>query len=323
MSKNKNERNSNRREFKIPDDAKKFAKTSLKKFKKENKGYYDSKKEMKKGYYAEITDLLPSAISLVVKFGHLDEVKETKLAIYDKLTDSGYIKYLKKEIKNDCDFDGISLLPNVIYDIISEAKKQTEIENAENPDQEVEYDLDDLIEISKLILKKKIKKMKKSGIPEDVAFDVLSVIPTSKILTKSQYYHIRQFFGVIYEHAKTKEINFGKIMDIMFKDDVYVNSVITFALLERKEKISNFTDSQKKLFNDITDFCFSTMEEMKRDDITAILKAYANARKRDESSGKDTNRRYYISSLPEKDYPRILKSVSKITDLDESLKKYF
>ena len=165
--------------------------------------------------------------------------------------------------------------------------------------------------------------MKKSGIPEDVAFDILSVIPTSKILTKSQYYHIRQFFGVIYEHAKTKEINFSKIMDIMFKDDVYVNSVITFALLERKEKISNFTDSQKKLFNDITDFCFSTMEEMKRDDITAILKAYANARKRDESSGKDTNRRYYISSLPEKDYPRILKSVSKITDLDESLKKYF
>lgn len=323
MSKNKNERDSKKRQFKIPEDAKRFAKMSFKKYKKENKDYYDSKKELKRAYYAELTDLLPTAISLIIKYGHIDDVKDTKVAIYEKLTDSGYIKYLKKEIRNDYDFDGISLLPNVVYDILSEAKKQADIENAENPNQETEFDLDDLIEISKLLLKKKIKKMTKAGIPETVAFDVLSVIPSSKILVKSQYYHIRQFFGVLYEHAKSKEINFKKIMDIMFKDDVYVNSVITFALLERKEKISNFTDLQKKLFNDITDFCFSEMEEMKKDDIIAILKAYSNARKKDEAAGKDANRRYYISSLPEKDYPRILKAVSKVNDMDESFKKYF
>ena len=34
--------------FRIPDDALKMAKTSLKKFKKKNDDYYDGKKEMKK-----------------------------------------------------------------------------------------------------------------------------------------------------------------------------------------------------------------------------------------------------------------------------------
>ena len=112
-------------------------------------------------------------------------------------------------------------------------------------------------------------------------------------------------------------------MKVVFKGDDYVPSIITFALLERKEKISGFNDTQKKLFNSITEYCFKTMEDMKKDDIVAILKAYTEARKRDESQNKDTNRRYYISSLPESDYPRILKVVSKIIELDEDMKKYF
>ena len=73
----------------------------------------------------------------------------------------------------------------------------------------VEFDLTALIELSQLLLKKKIKKMVKAGIDESVAFDVLSAIPSPKILVKSQYYHIRNMFSILYEHAKTKEINFG------------------------------------------------------------------------------------------------------------------
>ena len=119
------------------------------------------------------------------------------------------------------------------------------------------------------------------------------------------------------------DIDFEKVMKVVFKGDDYVPSIITFALLERKEKISGCNDTQKKLFNSITEYCFKTMEDMKKDDIVAILKAYTEARKRDESQNKDTNRRYYISSLPESDYPRILKVVSKIIELDEDMKKYF
>jgi hypothetical protein len=85
----------------------------------------------------------------------------------------------------------------------------------------------------------------------------------------------------------------------------------------------NFTDNQKKVFNDITNYCFKTMEDMSKDDIIMILKAYVEARRRDERAGKDTNRRYYISSLPESDYPRIIKAVEKMINSNEDNKKYF
>ena len=319
----KDEKRNDRKEFKIPDEVKKLAKLSFKKFKKTDGDYYDSKKDLRKAYYAQIVDLLPAAIALIIKYGHIEAVKEAKELIYEKITDPKFVKYLRKEIKAGSEFDNMILLPTIIYDIVGEAHKAAEAAKADDPDTETTFDVDDLVQVSRDILKKKIKKLTKAGVDEAVAFDVLSVIPTTKILAKSQQYHIRRFFTVLYEHAKTKEIKFEKIMKEVFKDGDYVNSVITFALLERKEKIANFTDTQKKLFNDITEYCFSTMEEMKKDEIYDILKSYTDVRKRDESQGKDTNRRYYISSLPESDYPRILKAVDRLCDTDEKLKKYF
>lgn len=317
------ERRNDRKEFKIPDDVKKLTKLNFKKFKKHEGDYYDSKKDLRNAYYGQVIDLMPAAIMLIIKYGHIEAVKEAKCNIYEKITDPKFLKYLRKEIKNGCEFDNMIFLPTIIYDIVGEAKK-AELEAKENGSEEdVSFDVDDMVQVSRDILKKKIKKLTKAGVDESVAFDVLSVIPDTKILAKSQQYHIRRFLTVLYEHAKTKEIKFDKIMKEVFKNGDYVNSVIAFALLERKEKIANFTDTQKKLFNDITEYCFTTMEEMKKDEIYEILKSYTGVRKRDESQGKDTNRRYYISSLPESDYPKILKVVNRICDNDETLKKYF
>lgn len=321
MSKEKDKRNNNRG-FKVPDDARKLAKLSLKKFKKDSGDYYDGKKELKKAYFSQILDYLPSSIQLIVRYGHLNEVKETKEAIYAKITDPEFVKWLKKELKNDLEFDNMELLPNIIYDIIKSAKKA--VEDAAADGENIEFDLSDLIDLSEIILKKKIKKMSKSGIDEKVAFDVLSIIPDPCILKKAQYFHIRALFTVLYEHAKRVEIPFGKLIKILLKDDEgYLGSIITFALLERKEKITNFSEGQKKLFNDITEFCFKELEDMKKDDIGRVLKAYVDARKRDESQNKDTNRRYYISSLPESDYPKISKVVERMVSDDENVKKFF
>lgn len=322
--KSRNNNGNTKKGFKIPEDVKSLLKLDFKKFKKKNKSYYDSKKELKGAFYAQELDLFPAAIQLVVRYGHLAEVKETKEAIYARLTDPDFVKYLKKELKDGFEFDNMELLPVVINDIVIQGNKQVERMKEDNPDFEVELDLSDIVEVSSIILKKKLKKFKKAGIDEALAFDVLSVIPTTTILKKSQYFHIRSLFNVLYEHAKTKEVDFGKVIKCLFKgEDDYVPSIITFALLERKEKIGNFNDGQKKLFNDITEYAFKTMEDMKKDDIVAIMKAYVSSRKRDESQNKDSNRRYYISSLPESDYPKILKVVEKMIKMDEDMKKYF
>ena len=112
-------------------------------------------------------------------------------------------------------------------------------------------------------------------------------------------------------------------MEVLFKNGDKLEVVITFALLERRDKLSTFNDSQKKLFNDITDYTLKSLEEMKKDDVFSVLKAYAETRRRDEAQKKDSQRRYYISSLPESDYPKIIKTVSKLVERYPDWKKYF
>ena len=146
-----------------------------------------------------------------------------------------------------------------------------------------------------------IKKMVKAGIDEAVAFDVLSIIPDPRILVKSAHFHFRKFFQCLYEHGKNKSIDFEELVDVLFKNNEnFEQSMIVFTLLERKEKIANFNQSQNTLFNKITTWTFNTLE-----------------------SYKDTNRRYYISSLLEEDYPKIIKVVKKMLADDPNIKKYF
>lgn len=331
MSKDKKKENStnNRRTFKIPKEVEKLAKMSEKSFKKETKKVYDGmklkKKEILEMYYEQIVEKLPFAINLIVKYGNREEVKQIQDNIFEKITDPGFVSYLKKHVKKgEIEFDELELLPNVISIILREASKVAEANKESEDAESVEFDLDDLIELSRLILEKKLKKMKKNEIDDAVAFDALSAIPSLKILEKSSYYHIMELFKVLYQHAKDKVIDFSKLMKILFKkDEKAISSVIVFALLERKEKIVNFNEGQKKLFNDITEYSFATMEEMDKDDIRAILSSYIAARKKDDEQGKDTNRRYYISSLPESDYPKITKVVTKMVENDEEMKKYF
>lgn len=319
---NQNSGNSNNK-FVIPEDAKKLAKLTYKKYKKEWKDQFDSKKDLKKGYFGQIIEYLPESIKLLITQGHREEVQETKAAIFDKLADPKFVAYLAKNIeKEDLEFENMVLLPTLIHEIVMAAVKQHLAEKAENPNAEP-FDTNDLIDLNRIILKKKIKKFVKAGMDEGFALDVLSMIPNPKILQKSPRYHINNFFVQLYAGVDKTEVKFDKVMEIVFKDSEYVDQIIAFALLERKEKIANFSEKQRQLFNEITEYCFKTLEEMKKDSIEAVLKAYVDARKRDEAQNKDTNRRYYISSLPESDYPKITKVVARICENDESAKKYF
>ena len=320
--KDKKNQNQKHQEFKIPEDPKRLAKLTFKKYKKNNKDLYDSKKELKKGYYGQIIDLLPESLQLLVRYGHIPAVQETKEAIYNKITDEGFVKYLIKFVKNDQSFDNMILLPNVIVSIMKEANQRIAEAKEKDPNSTLSYDLSDMVELSHLILKKKIKKITKDGINESVAFDALSIIPDTQILNKSASFHLKELFNMLYVHAKTEHIDFAKLVKHIFKGSK-IETVIAFALLERKEKISNFNDSQKELFNDITDWAFKTMEDMKKEDIYAILKAYSETRKRDESQKKDGARRYYISSLPAEDYPKIIRSVEKIIERYPDYKNFF
>ncbi len=307
----------------INDDAKEFAKSTLKRYKKNNGDYFDSKKELRSSYAMYLIDLLPDTIEFIVKYGYINkpEIQEVKTGVFQKLTDPDFIKVITKEIKNDNKIKNIKLMPIIINEILREAKKLNDQRLAENPNAEI-YDMTDLVELSRLILKKKLKKFEKAGINMNLAFDILSIIPNDTVLNSSQFYRVHGFYDCIYEHAKSIAVPFGEIMDIVVNEDYYP-LFITFALLERKEKFTKLTDSQKALYLEISNWCFKIMEkDLKKEEIESIVKIYINGRRKDEAQGKDGNRRYALSSLSETDYPRINKVITAMIANDDNIKKY-
>lgn len=309
----------NRKKFTIPKDMQRFAKLTMKKFKKDN-DFYDNKKDLKKAYYSELVGLIPETVECCVRYGHFDDVKEIKPAVLEKLADKDLVKALAKAVKKEDEIGNIEMLPVIIGELIAETNKY--VLEMKEQGQEFAVDIDDITELSKAILKKSIKKLTKKDIDENIAFDVLSVLPTQDLLSKSAFYYIRMVFAVLYEHAKTKTISLDHLSTIL-KQVVGKNNIsglITFALLEKKDRLNYLNDSQKTLFNVITEFCFSNMEEMEADEIKAIIQSYIQARKKDSEQNRDGNRRYYISSLPAEDYPKIMKVVNKI--MNEDNKKY-
>ena len=314
----------------IPKNVTEFAKAKFKKFKKTEGEYVSSKKELEKMYHSYLFEFLPDTIEFLVRFGHIktDEIVNIKDEAYKKMTDPKFVKSLKKSIKNDS-IKNIKLLPILLREIVTECQRvnahnmaKYEEEKKSNPEaKEPEYyNVEYLTELSELILAKRIKKLTKNGFDKALAFNVLTIIPNTDAMKSGQFYRISQFINTLYIQASADEnpINFGKLVELVFGEEYY-GMIITFSLLERKEKFAKLDDKQKTLYLNISTWCFDTMENMKKDDIDDILTSYCNNRRKDNQAGKDSNRRYSISTLPKEDYPRINKVIDR---LDKSLQEY-
>ena len=315
------------RKVRIPDEVKEFGKAKYKKYKKENKEYFDSKKEMKESFYSSQAYNLQYVIDFLVQKKHLpdEDIQEIKGKCYAQIAGEDgedFVKYLKKAYKNGDldDMENIQYLPILLYDMIAAINKQNSIMEAENPEAAL-YDPSDLYELSELIMGKKLKKMEKKGINHDLAFDILSVVPAPRAMKYSPYFRVKSIFDLMYQHASKEKVEFAKILKLTLKGE-YDEIVVGYALQERKEKYERFNDSQKALFNDISEWVFNTLEDMDAALIKDIIKTYVKTRKRDAAQGKDGNRRYFLSSLPETLYPRICKAIEGIKAADSEAEKY-
>ena len=323
MSKNNGKNN-----IDVPKDVLRMSKITLKKFKKKKveEGEDFSKKELKKAYMDELIDYLPETIDFLLRYGGIqtNEMKDLRNSIYGKIADHKFIKYLTKQIKDDEDVGDIRLLPAIIRDIISEVKMQEEKDKQQNPNANISYDTSDILNLSQLILKKKIKKADKDlGIDPDVALDLLMVIPHKSMLKDRQInYRLRLFMNVLYEHAKTADINYESCLKLVGLNE-YAQSVVVFNLLERRSKFNNFNENQQKLFIAINEWMLNQLEEMNRTDLESVLKLYTDLRKRDASQNRDEDRRYFLKSVPEDEFPNLKKVINHMIDSNGDIEKFF
>lgn len=306
--------------IKIPNDLKDFAKVDLKKFKKREGDYYDNKKDLKRGYYDYLIERLPVTIDFLVKFGYLKEVTEYRDAAFDRFTDEGFIKAIKKELKDGNKIENIKLFPILVGEIMQILNTQKEAILASNPNSEV-YDGADLAELVKVISKKKLKKFEKAGIDPAIALDCIMIIPDDEALGRSAPHRFACFCRTLQNHANTKSIDFEKIVDILI-DKKYYPALVRFVLLERKEVFGRLTDKQKEYYLNVSTWAFKTFENLDGKAINAVIDTYISARKRDDSQGKDAPRRYALTALSAEDYPRLAKAVAKRIAENDADKKY-
>ena len=299
-----------------------FTKLTKKKFKKKYADDYMSKKDQKAAYYAMLAGELPEVLKLLTMYSNVDEVKEIKGVCYERIANPKFIKYLSKVVSKDPEeIKNIEYMPIIILDMIKLADAQSKAEKEEDPNDKSSFDLGSLVSLSKLINKKKIKKMEKAGIPSDLAFDVLSILPTNKLLGQHQMYRLKQLMQVLYAYAKTVDIDFGNIMKYTVNTEYYP-AIITYLLLERKNEFVDLDDKQKAFFNKVTEWCLNTMNDLEKEEIREIFKAYFNTRKRDKAQNKDSNRRYFLSSIPVDEFPEVVKVLNKMKDADSTIEEF-
>lgn len=329
-------KNHNNTRYEIPSAVKDFFKCKKKDVSRDFA--YSSKKEITEVYYKRliVTDL-PQVIDMLVFHGMQDDVKALKPYIYARITsdrsahedkkkiikydNKKFIKYFNEFLDDDDEeIENIDLFPIVIADICREFAAQEAADKQEGDN--VYYDVSDLMDLSTKILKKKMKKMGKEGIDKDLAFDCLSVIPCSRVLKRGALYRLRQLMQVMYSHANTDEkVDFPTVMKYVVTSDYYP-ALIAYLLLEKKQDYVDYTDKQKDFFNTVTDWCINTMESMEKEEIREILKVYFDNRKKDKANNKDANRRYFLSSIPENEFPKITRVIAKMKDVDSSIEEF-
>lgn len=322
-----------------------FVLTDLKRAKKELKENKKkpSKKEVREYVISNRIYLLPEVIEWMVTEGfrtgerNLDNEK-IKKAIYAKFTDGAGEKFLKEVVKiakntdpkgpdgDDC--RNFQFLPVILSDIILEINKENEKRVKESKEGEVVDKIitDYLFDACTSLTKSIRKKLEGAGVSTDAAYDLASFVPTKEVFTTfgrgTANFFARRLINLLYTLAKRKEkLPISAIMRILVGKDNYI-VIIHFCLRERKRFLEDFTEDQKKVFNKLNEWIFDNLEDEDKEVIKEIIESYVRDRKEDDKRGRDENRRYFLSSIPETEYKKISKTVQKVIKKDPEAKKY-
>lgn len=324
-----------RREFKIPKEIEKIANLDKKKFIKKSKKKLGSKKAAEKDYVAYLMDSLPEAVEWCVKYSKIQEAKETKLKIFEIFKDVKLIEILSKGKNIKFTRERFEVLPVMILEMLRTEMVITK-KSIDQLAAEEEWVLP-LTDLSKKILEKKIEKLTDKGFSADLAFDLLSVIPTNRLTADRQgRWRLKSLIITLYqssadeEKIKTEEFDFNKLIKFFVKPE-YMKGFITALLLEYNslKGSMDMNENQCRVFNLITRWCFDKLESFEYDDeVNDVLTSYIEARKNDDANGKDANRRYsvYLAAYDKENekfvYPKLHKVVEYIIKNDATAEKY-
>lgn len=176
------------------------------------------------------------------------------------------------------------------------------------------------------ILDKRAKKMvKKTNVNKDFALELLRIVPTRDYVTDKKVMGI--YVGKITRKLYSEVLGENHIVDaatdatvslykdifkFLFDGDLLTIIAINI-LLEYKDNLKNMQESQKAVWNALTEFALTELNECKSGEIKELITHYIERRKNDHNKNKDQARRIVLSEyIDANEYSKLAKVVDKM-----------
>lgn len=188
-------------------------------------------------------------------------------------------------------------LPNMIMNTIMYYQR----DDISDEEKEIgkNLDTDSLIEFCENILKKEIKRYKKQGLPDGMAYIMATTIPTSKLFKNNRQWY-KNLIVQMYSMAETEDIDIDMILKAVTKIDKKDKGIAKkdflegffseFIMKKSSNKNLSFTDTQKDLHEGLIERTLVYLDGLKPRKLREILKQYIKRRKTAESYKNDGKR---------------------------------
>ena len=279
---------------------KKFAKKNSIKLK--NVGKKEKKRNLKKlkSLYAKSSIIgLDKAVKIITENLQVEnkKIEKVKAAIDNIITNDSVMKDIAKLYKKEPEkYKNLIYLPHMIINTLL-YYSQDDLSDSDKAIGE-SLDKEGLMDFCKKILKKIIKRYKKYGFDDTIAFKLAEIVPSSSLLLSNRQWY-KKLIQSLYAMAETTDIDYKKILSAVMKVDkkksIKKNELLyrfysEFILTKATNKTHTYTDTQKDLHESIMEDTLNYMEAMKGSKLRRMLKEYIRRRKTAEEYKNDSKR---------------------------------
>lgn len=198
--------------------------------------------------------------------------------------------------KNPDSYQNMIYLPHMIMLTLFKYRS----ENISDEEKEIasQLDVDGLVSFCEKILKKEIKRYRNMGLSDDMAFQMATVIPTTKLFKNNRQWY-KKLIQQLYEIAEKSEVDVDTVLRAVVKidkkksinkKDFLEGFFSEFILQKSSNKNHSFTETQKELHETLIDRTLVYLDGLKPRKLREVLKQYIKRRKTAESYKNDTKR---------------------------------
>ena len=256
-----------------------------------------AKKRLNNEYAEASINGLNKAVKILAEHPEGKKIDKVKEGVDNIISNPDVMKRIAKLYdKNPDNYSNMIFLPNMIMNTIayysSDAITEEEKVVAESLDKEA------LAEFCEKILKKIIKRYKKMGLSDEVAFQLATVVPTAKLFKNNRKWY-KRFIQQLYDMAVVSEIDIDLVLKAVIKIDKdkeiskkdFLEGFFSEFILQRStNKTLQFTDNQKDLHEGLIERTLVYLDGQKNGKLKDILKQYIKRRKTAEEYKNDTKR---------------------------------